>query len=307
MMYDITILTDDRFLEDRYPDQFRQNVLEEDGLLKESLESLDLKVARTNWDDPSFDWKNTRFAIFRTTWDYADRYAEFSRWLEKVSTQTQLINPKDIIYWNLDKFYLKDMQNQGVPIPPTIFIESGDQRSLDMICKESNWSEYILKPAVAGGARHTYRFDESGIHDHESIYRELINEERMLLQEFQVNVLDRGEVSLMVFGGEYSHSVLKKAKSGDFRVQDDFGGTLHNFTPSEEDIELAEKAISVCSPQPIYARVDIMWDNNGDPCIGELELIEPELWFRRNSASAMKCAEAIQTHLQAQSQSLAQN
>jgi hypothetical protein len=30
----------------------------------------------------------------------------------------------------------------------------------------------------------------------------------------------------------------------------------------------------------VYARVDAIWDNNNNICVSELELIEPELWFR---------------------------
>jgi len=296
-MIDITILTDQRYTADAYADPYSQNVVDEDRLLKEALESLGFSVFRTSWDDREFDWSTTRFILFRTTWDYFDRFQEFSKWLDHVNQQTQLINPKDLIYWNLDKFYLKDLQDAGIHIPPTLFIEKQDNRSLMQVVEGSGWDEVILKPAVAGGARHTYRFKKENAAEFNSIHRELIENERMLLQEFQKNILDQGEVSLMVFGGTYSHSVLKKAKPGDFRVQDDWGGTLHDYTPSGEDIELAERAIRACDSTPVYARVDIMWGNDGKACVGELELIEPELWFRRDIRSAERCAVAIQRYL----------
>ena len=60
----------------------------------------------------------------------------------------------------------------------------------------------------------------------------LTNQEEFIVQEFQKNVVENGEIALMLFGGEYSH-VLKKAKKGDFRVQDDFGGTVQKITPSK--------------------------------------------------------------------------
>jgi hypothetical protein len=115
----------------------------------------------------------------------------------------------------------------------------------------------------------------------------------MLLQEFQNPVLEKGEVAYMLFGGKYSHAVLKKAKPGDFRVQDDFGGTVHDYQPSAEEIEFAEHAVGYCQPAPIYARVDVIWNNQDELCVSELELIEPELWSRKHHGAAELFAEAL--------------
>ncbi|MCH2224333.1 MAG: hypothetical protein MK066_06140 [Crocinitomicaceae bacterium] len=298
MVYDITLLTDGRYLEDRYDDLYSQNVVKEDGLVKKALERKGLKVHRTNWDDPNFDWSSTRFILFRTTWDYFDRFKEFSKWLEFVCTQTKLINPKEMIYWNIDKHYLQDIEKKGVRIPKTIFIEPKDSRSLHSIIDTLDWKEFILKPAVSGAARHTYRFTADTVAQHETTYKDLISEESMLLQEFQHNVLTKGEVAFIVFGGKYSHAVLKKAKPGDFRVQDDFGGSLHDYEPSADEISFIEEAIKACNPIPVYARVDVIWNNENELCIGEIELIEPELWFRRNEKSADHCAQAIRNYIE---------
>lgn len=289
---DITILTDHRYVLVDYPDVYSQNVVLEDRLLKEALERKGLVVHRTNWDDPTFDWSSTTAIFFRTTWDYFERYEEFAEWLKVVRTKTRLINPEALIYWSLDKHYLSDLASAGVRIPPTVFIEMGDQRSLREILTELNWSEFILKPAISGAARHTYRFTKEEASQHESIFSELIQSESMLLQEFQTNILTKGEVAFMVFGGKFSHAVLKRAKAGDFRVQDDFGGTVHPYSPSEAEIAFVEKAFAACTPTPVYARIDVIWDNNNELCIGEIELIEPELWFRMNPESADQCAEA---------------
>ena len=101
----------------------------------------------------------------------------------------------------------------------------------------------------------------------------------------------------MVFGGKFSHAVLKKAKAGDFRVQDDFGGTIEIYHPNQEEIAFVEEAFAACNPLPIYARIDVIWDNNDQLCIGEIELIEPELWFRMDQESASRCAIATQEYL----------
>jgi len=114
-----------------------------------------------------------------------------------------------------------------------------------------------------------------------------------MLQPFQHAIVKKGELSLIVIDGEFTHAVLKIAKKGDFRVQDDFGGTVHTYTPTKTEIEFAEQAVNACKSKPVYARVDMFIDNNGQLAIAELELIEPELWFRNNTKAADKLALAI--------------
>jgi glutathione synthase/RimK-type ligase-like ATP-grasp enzyme len=210
-----------------------------------------------------------------------------------VCTQTTLINPKETIYWNIDKHYLQDIEKKGVRIPKTVFIEPNDTRSLRSIVDSLDWKEFILKPAISGSARHTYRFTSNSVDQHEDIFKDLISSESLLLQEFQNNILTQGEAAFILFGGKYSHAVLKKAKPGDFRVQDDFGGSLHDYEPSPSEIVFIEKAIKACHPTPVYARVDVIRNNEDQLCIGEIELIEPELWFRREAKAADRCAQAI--------------
>jgi glutathione synthase/RimK-type ligase-like ATP-grasp enzyme len=293
-MYDITILTDRRYVNPAEINDYISNVLNEDQLLQNALEDLGLQVTRTNWDNTDFNWKETKYVIFRTTWDYFDRFDEFTDWIERVKKVTKFINPLDVVFKNMDKHYLADLENKGINIPPTIFIEKGEHDSLESIVKKSGWKELIFKPVISGAARHTYRFVFNEVVQYESLYRDLIQNESMMLQEFQTNIIPQGEVALMVFDGKFSHAILKKAKVGDFRVQDDFGGTVHPYTPSNTEIAFCEQAIKACDPLPVYARVDIFYDNNDNLCLGELEMIEPELWFRNDPLAANKCAMAIQ-------------
>lgn len=291
--YDVTILTDSRFVNPKVLDDNVRNVLLEDKYAKEALERKGLKVTRTNWDNPDFDWAQTKFAIFKTTWDYFVRFNEFSKWLEFVKTKTNLINCYETIIWNIDKHYLLDLNKKGINIPRTIFVEKGDKRSLIEVTNETGWQDRILKPAISGAARHTYKINKDNAAEHESIYQELLKSESMMLQEFQHSVLDEGELTFVIFGGKFSHAVLKKAKEGDFRVQDDFGGTVHEYIADKAEIEFAEKVVSFCNPIPVYGRVDVIKDNDGNLAVSELELIEPELWFRTKPESADVYAEAI--------------
>ncbi|HAT1767220.1 TPA: RimK family alpha-L-glutamate ligase [Legionella pneumophila] len=294
---DIVLLTQKDFIDPADITPYIQNVLTEDRLLTEALEQKGLKVKRTHWDNRQYNWSETRYALFRATWDYFHRYDEFHLWLNDCSKRIQFINPISIIQWNIDKHYLSDMQQKGINIPPTLFLKRGRLNILNNLMKESGWKKAILKPAIAGGARHTYLFDQDSTDHYQDVFESLISNESMLLQEFQENIVNKGEVSFMVFGGRYSHSILKKAKSGDFRVQDDFGGTVHPYEASQEEREFVENVIAQCDELPVYARVDVMWDNNNKLCLSELEMIEPELWFRESSQAASAMADAVCEHI----------
>ncbi len=302
MAYDIVILTDPRYLSTNPNNVYVQNVLLEDKLIADALEKNGLNVTRKSWDDQGFDWKTTNCALFRATWDYFDRFEEFSKWLKRVSDQTNFINSKKLIDWNIDKHYMQDLESNGVKIPKTLFIEKETKTTLTATCCEfktkfnSDAKSFVLKPCVSGAARHTYKIDADQISGLESIFQEMIASEAMMLQEFQQNIVTHGEISMMVFNGRFTHAVLKIAKDGDFRVQDDFGGTIHTYDPSQEEIGFAEKVVKAAPEMPLYARVDIFKNNQGNWALAELEIFEPELWFRLNP----KAAEILAQHIKEQ-------
>jgi len=286
--YDVVILTDSRYVNPKISNPYIGNVLMEDGLVQEALESENLKTVKKDWNDSNFNWSKTKTALFRSTWDYFDQFSNFQKWLQYVNDKCILINSYQHITWNLDKHYLLDLKKWGLPVPESVFVNKRSNTILKNIATEKKWNHIVIKPTISGAARHTYRLQNEEIENFQEEWGKLTKKEDFIVQEFQNNVIKKGEIALMLFGGEYSHAVLKKAKKGDFRVQDDFGGTVEIFNPSREIIELAEKSIKKLNPTPLYARVDIILDNNHQAAIIELELIEPELWFRFKKESAKK-------------------
>ncbi|MBR9921573.1 MAG: hypothetical protein GYB31_12110 [Bacteroidetes bacterium] len=292
-MKPIAVLTESRYENPSNPDWYVANILKEDGLLVNALLARGVEAVRVDWARPGFDWSGVEAAVFRTTWDYFHRFEEFQSWLDKAGSQTIFINPLEQIRWNMDKYYLADLERAGVNVVPTHFMKAGEKHSLKSLHEKLGWEKTILKPAVSGAARHTYLLTAENRDKHEHIFQTLLENEAMLLQPFQEDIVKRGEVSLMVIGGQYTHSVLKVARKGDFRVQDDFGGTVHPYQPSREEMAFAEAAVKACNPMPLYARVDVLYANDGSLALGELELIEPELWFREYPPAADLLAEAI--------------
>ena len=296
-MTDITLLTCRAYYKPDNITPYIQNILLEQELLKSAFESQGLKVDITYWDNPSYEWQQTKSVLFRTVWDYFERFDEFWDWLEQVKTKTRLINSYELIKWNIDKHYLRDLKNNGIQVVPTYFADRENNISLQEIANLNDWKHLVIKPAISASAFNTYKITNDEIEQKEQLFHELLQTHDMLVQPFFPTISELGEASLMVFGGKFTHAILKKAKAGDFRVQDDFGGTVHDYNPTQEEIKFAEKVFQSCSSLPIYGRVDIVWDSNKQIYLSELEIIEPELWIRNRPESANKIAEAINKNL----------
>ncbi len=295
--YDIIILTDERYETPDETNWYQANILSEERLLMAGLEARGLRIKRVAWSNAEFDWSGTRAAVFRSTWDYFERFAEFSAWMERVAGGMRLFNAPELVRWNVDKHYMRDLAGRGVNVPATQFIERGEATTLRGVMEANGWSEAILKPAVSGAARHTYRLNAEDLETHEAVLRELLRDEAMMVQPFLGNVLTQGELSLIVIGGRCTHAVRKIAKAGDFRVQDDHGGTVHPHTPMADEIAFAEHAVAACPLVPLYARVDAVRDDAGVLSLMELELVEPELFFRFHPPAADALAAAIAERL----------
>ena len=290
--FDIVILTDNRYVNPTNTNWYINQVLIEDQLLAKYLLKEGLSVCRKDWADPNFDFSTCKFAIFRTPWDYFERFDEFFQWIEKTKKVTTFINSPDIIKWNIDKIYLLELKEKGINIAPTIFINKND-KTLYQLLRNTEWKKAVIKPAISGAARHTYLINNSNYNKYENIFQEITKKECMLFQEFMENITIQGEISLIMIGGEYTHAVRKIAKKGDFRVQDDHGGKVLEHVATKQEIIFAKECIKKCPYNPIYARVDIVYDNKGEPALSELELIEPELWFRNNPEAAAILAKKI--------------
>ena len=101
-----------------------------------------------------------------------------------------------------------------------------------------------------------------------------------------------GEWSFIFFGREFSHAVLKKPGDGEFRTQEAFGGVVLKATPTAAQIRQAERVVGSVDGDLLYARVDMV-EVEGRLLLGELELIEPFLFFGCDSGSPLRFVRAL--------------
>jgi glutathione synthase/RimK-type ligase-like ATP-grasp enzyme len=297
MKFDVVLLTADKFLNLPETSIFSTNVILENTIVKEELDKLGLKTKIVSWADKNFDFADAKLTLIRTPWDYFDRFDEFKVWLENVKNKTILINPYEVIKWNMNKHYLTDLKNLGINIPQSIFINQNAKINFKNIFDEFKSEEIVIKPVVSGGARNTFRLDKNNCYKKEDLINELLLNQEFIVQPFIKSITNFGEISIMLINGKYTHSIIKKAKKGDYRVQDIYGGTIELYKPNQDEINFAIKAHNAYSPKPIYTRVDIIIDNMGKLAIAELELIEPQFWYRLNQDAVTLLANTIKNQL----------
>ena len=291
-MQKVALLSEKRYLKADESNWYLENIILEDKLLTRSLYKNDIIAKRVAWDDNP-DLSNFDSAIFRTTWNYFNYLDEFIKFLTTWKNKLIFINPIDIVLWNLDKKYLFDLNSNGINIPESVLVKRGQVKKLKNISQKENWSKFIIKPCISAAAWETYCVERKNIDKYESLFYKLVMKHDMLVQNFQNSILSFGEISFMLFDGKYSHAVIKKPKKNDYRVQDDFGGTVSNYYANNKEINFAERVVKTLKITPAYARVDVIVDKNEQLALSELELIEPELWFRFCPEAADVLAEVV--------------
>jgi glutathione synthase/RimK-type ligase-like ATP-grasp enzyme len=186
--------------------------------------------------------------------------------------RAKVLNPVPLLRWNSDKRYLAELGGNGLAVIPTRLVEALDEAALAEARAEYG-EELVIKPPVSAAADGTHRL---GPHDP---IPEGSRGREMMIQPFLPAVAEEGEYSCLLFGGAFSHAVVKRPKAGDYRVQPHLGGTEVPCAPPPGAIDLAKAALAAAPAEAAYARVDMVRDRSGQLAIIELELIEPSLWL----------------------------
>ena len=168
-MKDVAILTEKRYLRSSSNNWYVNNIIEEDRLVQEELEKLNISCERKAWDS-DFNPLDFKFAIFRTTWNYFDELARFMDFLQDCKNSISLINPYDLIVWNLDKRYLLQLKKFGINIPETHIVVKGCKSTLSEIVKNQGWKEVVVKPCVSAAAWNTHHIKDSNNKKSEKLF-----------------------------------------------------------------------------------------------------------------------------------------
>lgn len=217
----------------------------------------------THWDTQLADWRGVPFA-----------------------------NSLQTLRWNTNKTYLVELEARGASIVPTQVAASFCEQDLESARAKFGEGALVVKPAISGGAEGTYRLGPKDPVPSDVARRE------MLIQPLIPAISEEGEFSLFYFGGEFSHAILKRPATGDFRVQEQFGGTEIPVEPSLDLHKLAKSVLGALPEPPLYARVDMVHGSDGTFLLMELELIEPSLFLRHAPDRGAMFAQAVHRHVE---------
>jgi glutathione synthase/RimK-type ligase-like ATP-grasp enzyme len=260
-------------------------------LASAALREAGLAVELVRWDDPAVDWAGFDLVVVRSCWDYAWRLEEFLGWAESVP---RLANPVEILRWNTDKVYLRDLERAGLPVVPTAWDPAG---AGDLPVA----GEWVVKPSISAGSRDTARWDTpDAVLEHVA---ELTGAGRTaMVQPYLTSVDDLGETAMLFIGGAFSHAVRKGpllAPGEGVRQDRNSRGDLRAVDPSEAQRAVAQAVFDAVpglvgiADAPLYARIDLVQDADGNPVVLELELTEPSLFLPQAPEAAVTLAEAV--------------
>ena len=238
-----------------------------------ALTAAGLIVEQRVWSDPG-DLSGYDLVLPLFAWGYQRDVAVWYALLDRLEADAlPVANPVPVLRWNSDKAYLAQLGAKGVAVVPTVEVAALDEAGLAAARAELGAEEVVIKPAISGGADGTHRMASGA-----PIPADAAGQRR-LVQPLMAGILTDGEYSLFFFGGQFSHAIVKRPASGDFRVQEQFGGRETVWEANEPARALAAAALAAAPAPPVYARVDMVGDGTGKLHIMELELIEPSLFL----------------------------
>lgn len=275
----------------------RPNLSTDDTLVAAVLEQRGIAVQSCVWNDPEIEWAGFDGVVIRSCWDYHLRPAAFMAWVQHLDDKSiPVFNAPALIRWNHTKTYLQELETQGFPVVPTHWWEPEVSAPLPSLLADYGWERAVIKPTISATAHQTWVVQAQEAATHADRLYQAAQTTEMMIQPFISQIQTRGEWSLLFFGGTFSHAVLKRAKAGDFRVQDNFGGTYAAATSPAGSITIAQQVLASLSQETVYARIDGVETDHGFQ-IMEVELIEPSLFLSEDPAAPRRFADAIQAAL----------
>jgi glutathione synthase/RimK-type ligase-like ATP-grasp enzyme len=258
---------------------------EDSPALTAALAARGIEAVPAVWDDAEVDWAQFDVVVVRSTWDYAERRDAFLAWARSLP---RVLNEVEVLTWNTDKHYLRELERAGIPVVPTRFVEPGESF-------ERPRGRYVVKPAVSAGSRHSASY-EGGDDARPHVARLHELGRTVMIQPYLDDVDEQGETAVIYLGGAYSHTVKKAAllRPGiapceALYLEED----MRPATPTAAERDVADRALrALASDNLLQARVDLLPTADG-PVVLEVELTEPSLYLSYEGGATERFADAL--------------
>ncbi len=270
----------------------------DDYMLIDALARRGHEAIHVIWSKPTVDWAIFDAAIIRSTWDYIDRVDEFLHVLDRIEeSPCKLYNPLAAVRWNTDKHYLIDVHKKNIPVVPSWDADDITMDELQQTFQKYQWNEVVIKPCIGGGGSKVHKMPLDNLEQGLFEIRQQYPDQQFLIQPMMYSVVEEGEWSFVFINGKLSHTMLKKAAPGDYRVQGIYGGTIEIMEPSKPDLQQAQNIFDKLPFDLLYARLDLVRVGKS-LSVMELELIEPILNFQLAPEKIENFADAVIENLQ---------
>jgi glutathione synthase/RimK-type ligase-like ATP-grasp enzyme len=248
----------------------------DEELLVAALADEGVEARVVPWDGDARGFDGADRIVLRSTWNYYLAIDRFLGWVD--AHAAKLDNSASVVHWSAHKRYLRDLEREGLPTVPTAWFERGEAFDLAAVAGARGWKDVVVKPAVSAGSYSTMRFRDA--REGKAFAADLAARSDGMVQPYLGSVDDHGERSVICIDGAITHSVRKNPR---------FSGGVESVTCVEiaDDVRQVAEAALRRFPEPLlYARIDIMRGNGGEPLVSEVELVEPSLFL-------VHCAEAL--------------
>lgn len=275
----------------------RPDMTQDDALVGPCLPA-GMTLEPVPWDAPGpVEVAAPPLLVLRSCWNYHLEVDRFLAWLERCEREgARVVNPPLLVRWNVEKTYLRALDGAGCTVTPTRWLAAGDDADLAAVLTETGWDRAVVKPTVSASSFQTWTVDRVDAGRHDEALAAVLAHSGAMVQPFLNEIVDQGEWSLVFLGGAFSHAVLKRARTGDFRVQEEFGGTSTRLEPPPALVRDAQAVIEALPAEPVYARIDGV-ARAGRLLLVEAELIEPALFLGLDPEAPGRFAAALVTAL----------
>ncbi len=255
-------------------------------LLRDAVRARGVDAEWVAWNDPKADFAAYDLCVLRSTWDYIHELDAFLAWAGRIP-RGRLLNPPDVVRWNADKEYLRELEKRGVPVVPTVYVPRGAAGRLADVLGGRGWDDVVIKPRVGAASFATRRFS-AGNAEADEFLAALAAERDVMIQPYVASVEGHGERSLVWIDGEPTHAVRKTPRFGG---QDERVSTA--LAIADDERAFGAKLLAPWGDRLLYARVDVARDERGGLLLMELELIEPSLFLLQEPRALERFADAI--------------
>jgi len=242
-------------------------------ILRKGFAPEGLSVEPVRWTE-RHDWTRFGAVLVNCAWDYQDRHEDFLTTLDEIAALgAPVFNSPATVRWNIRKTYLRDFEARGVPIIPTLWPDHPAASDIHDAFAAFECDDVVLKRQVGGGGRAQERYTKSTAPQSGAAL-----DRPGMIQPFVPSIATEGEYSFLFVDGEFSHALIKRNPTGDYRIQEAYGGGSEKIDPAPTDERQARAILEVMDETPLYARVDMVRGADGRLLLMELEVIEPFLF-----------------------------